>query len=383
MGFIYEVVSHLRLTWRLFWDDGVRVWHRSVFLVPLVYLVIPLRYDLFFDLAPLIGLLDDWLLALLCTYLFVFVCPRRVVRRNRLAIALSDPDPGVRERARSDAGTLDMLSAVERLETYRHPQESLALAWSVVLLIGLSALGGLLVAVLLVLYLGFAYAVVRSMHARLLRRALCVDQGAYPQVQASLEQCYAHLCYVPVEVLVVESSGWSAYTFGLERPYTMVLSSQLVEELDADELTVVIGHELGHILYEHTFLSSLLGGLLYQSGLAGLLWSLVFYRWRRLAESTADRIALLACGQLDTAMNALIVLASGGDERVDRRALLDRVYAEERSTLSGHLGGALHARPVHAYPALVTRLRALVDFDAELFALDVEKWLAAEGHSER
>jgi Zn-dependent protease with chaperone function len=379
MGFVYEVVSHFRLTWRLFWDDDVRVWHRSVFIIPLVYLVIPTRYDLFFDLAPLIGLLDDWLLALLCTYLFVFVCPRRVVRRHRLAISLSDPDPVMRERARSDERTIETLSAIERLETYRHPRESLALALSVVLLIGLSALGGLLVAVLLLLYLGFAYAVVRSMHAQLLRRALRVDQETYPQVQASLERCYAHLCYVPVEVLVIESPELSAYTFGLERPYTLVLCSQLIEVLDDDELTAVIGHELGHILYEHTFLSSLLGGLLYQSGLAGLLWSLVFTRWRRLVELTADRIALLACGQLDITMSALIKLASGGDERVDRRAILDRVYAEERSPASGRPGGSMHARPGHARPYLVTRLRALVDFDAELFAMDVEKWLAADG----
>jgi Zn-dependent protease with chaperone function/uncharacterized membrane protein YkvA (DUF1232 family) len=375
MGFIYEVVSHLRLTWRLFWDDDVRVWHRSVFIIPLLYLVIPLRYDLFFDLAPLIGLLDDWLLMLLCTYLFAFICPRRVVRRHRLAISLSDPDPGMRNRARSDEGTLEMLSAVERLEIYRYPRESLALVLSVVLLVGLSALGGLLVAVLLVLYLGFAYTLVRSRHAQLSRRALRVDVETFPQVQASLEQCYAHLCYVPVDVLVIESHELNAYTFGLERPYTMVLCSQLIEVLDSDELTVVIGHELGHILYEHTFLSSLLGGLLYQSGLGGLLWSLVFYRWRRLAELTADRIALLACGQLDTAMSTLIKLASGGDDSVDRDAILDRVYAEERPTLAGRLGGSMHVR----HPYLVTRLRALVDFDAELFAEDVEEWLTTDG----
>ena len=374
MGFVYEVVSHFRLTWRLFWDDGVRIWHRFVFIVPLVYLVIPIRYDLFFDLAPLIGLLDDWLLALLCTYLFVFVCPRRIVRRHRLAIALSDPDPAIRERARSDEGTLEMLSAVERLEAYRHPRESLALALSVVLLIGLSALGGLLVAVVLLLYLGFSYVVVRSMHAQLLRRAIRADVEIYPQVQACLDRCYARLAYVPVDVWVIESSELNAYTFGLERPYTLVLCSGLLEVLDGDQLTAIIGHELGHIFYEHTFLSSLFGGLLYQSGLAGLLWSLIFYRWRRLAELSADRIALLACGELDTVMSALIKLASGGDERVDGRAILERVYGEDRPALSGRLGASMGT-----HPYLVTRLWALVDFDAELFAMDVENWLAADG----
>jgi Zn-dependent protease with chaperone function/uncharacterized membrane protein YkvA (DUF1232 family) len=375
MGFLYELVNHLRLTWRLFWDDEVRWWHRAVFFVPLVYLLIPFRYDIFVDLAPIIGLLDDWFLALLCSYVFTFLCPRRVVRRHRGAIALSDPDPDVRGRARGDRAMLETLSATERLEMYRHPRESLALALSVAILVGLSALGGLVLGVLLIVFLGASYALARMGHEQVLRGAIQVSHESYPRVQSCLDRCYGHLPYVSMNVVVVESPHLNAYTWGIDSPYTMVLYSGLIEALDEDELVAVIGHELGHVLYEHTFLSSLMGGMLYPGRLASLLWALVYLRWRRLAERTADRISLLACGQLDVVIRALIKLAAGPDgESVDMDGIMDQVYAKERADLLERLGGL-----VGTHPQLVTRLRALVDFDAELFALDVEDWLAADG----
>jgi Zn-dependent protease with chaperone function len=375
MGFLYELVNHLRLVWRLFWDDDVRWWHRVVFVVPVAYLVIPFRYDLVVDLAPIVGLLDDWLLAVLCTYVFTFLCPRRIVRRHRGAIALSDPDPNERERARSNRAMLETLSAAERLEMYRHPREPLALALSIFLLIGLSALGGLLMGGLLIVLLGVSYAVARLAHGQSLRRAIPVHHESYPRVQACLDRCYGHLPYVQIDVYVIESSRLDAYTFGIDRPYSMVLHSGLVEALSEDELVAVIGREMGHLIFEHTFFSSLMGGILYRSGLISLGWSLVFLRWRRLAERTADRISLLACGQLDAAMRALIKLAVGSEaETVDVERILDRVYGQDRTDLLDRLGEL-----VGAYPQLVARLRALVDFDAELFALDVEDWLAADG----
>ena len=375
MGFLYELVTHFRLVWRLFWDDDVRWWHRAVFVVPAVYFVIPFRYDLFFDLAPIVGLLDDWLLALLCSYGFAFLCPRRIVKRHRGAIALSDPDPGVRERARSNRAMLETLSAVERLEMYRHPREAVALALSVAILIGLSALGGALLGLLLIVLLGVSYAVARWRHRQVLRQAVRVSHESYPHVQACLDRCYGHLPYVEMNVFVIESFHSSAYTFGIDRPYTVVLHAGMVEALSEDELTVVIGHEMGHVIFEHTFFSSLMGGTLYRSGLLSFIWALVFLRWRRLAERTADRISLLACGQLDVAMRALIKLAAGVDvETGDVDSILDRAYEEEHTDLLDHLGDL-----VSTYPQLVARLRALVDFDAELFALDVENWLTADG----
>jgi Zn-dependent protease with chaperone function len=270
---------------------------------------------------------------------------------------------------------LKTLSATERLEMYRHPRESLALALSVAILVSLSALGGLVLGALLIVLLAASYALARMRHGQVLRQAVRVSHESYPLVQSCLDRCYRHLPYVPIDIFVVESPRLNAYTWGIDSPYTLVLYSGLVEALSEDELVAVIGHEMGHIFYEHTFLSSLMGGMLYPGRLASLLWALVYLRWRRLAESTADRISLLACGQLEVVIRALIRLAAGPDgESIDMDGILAQVYARERADLFDRLSGL-----VGTHPQLVTRIRALVDFDAEMFALDVENWLTAGG----
>jgi Zn-dependent protease with chaperone function len=260
------------------------------------------------------------------------------------------------------------------MEVYRHPKEPLALALSVAVLAGLSAFGGVTVGVILILFLGFSYAMARIGQAQILRHAVPVTAQDHPAAHAALDLCWTRLPDVPVEVCVLPSASLNAYTFGLDQPYTLVLTSELVETTDVSDLSAIIGHELGHVFFEHTFLSSLTGGMLYGGGVASLLWALAFFRWRRVAELTADRVALLACGDLNTCARALIWLATGGtDQVIDVESVLSRLYADEQRR------GYVHADELfQTHPRLITRLRALLDFDAELFVLDVEKWLAAD-----
>jgi hypothetical protein len=87
----------------------------------------------------------------------------------------------------------------------------------------------------------------------------------------------------------------------------------------------------------------------------------------------------------------MVKLAVGKETGIDADVdqVLDRVYADLRP-----MGSARHSGPIplggasdllerldgllRTHPQLVARVRALVDFDAELLALDVEKWLAAD-----
>ena len=157
LGFWAEFVSHFRLTWRLLWDVRVRRWQRSLFIVPLIYLLVPIRYDVMMDLAPVIGLLDDWMLFWLFTYLFVAICPRAVVHEYRAALALSDLRPAVRACSRTALATLETLSTIEQSEMYRHPQEVSALALSLAIALAVLMLGGALLGLLVFLLLGVSY----------------------------------------------------------------------------------------------------------------------------------------------------------------------------------------------------------------------------------
>jgi Zn-dependent protease with chaperone function len=152
-----------------------------------------------------------------------------------------------------------------------------------------------------------------------------------------------------------------------------MLSERAAEELGADELDVVLAHELGHVLFDHVFLSSLMGGVLHPAGV-GVLWGLVFARWRRFAEQTADRISLLVCGEVEVVVRTLIKVVYGVTDRVvDVRTVLRRLYDGEHPEDGRRIGGLAPARSL-----LMARIRAVVDFDAELVALDVERWLTVD-----
>ena len=359
-----EIVAHFRLVWRLFWDERIRGWQRIVFVVPLLYLLVPMRYDISLDVLPAIGLLDDWLLFWLFTFIFVLLCPRKVVREWRAVLALSDLVPQRRERARNDPQLREMLSEGQWFERYRHPGEVLALSLGLTFVIGAAVLGGMAVGVLFLLLVGLSYLFARTAHALQIRDAVSTRVEQSPRVEACLQRCLQRLPDVPCRVLVSTAVGREACVFGLDQPYTIVLGSCLVDELTDNELTVVLARALGHILFEHPFLSSIAGNLLRKVSGANFVWMLALGSWRRFAQQTADRVALLVCQDLPTVAKTIIRLSVGqGAWEADVAQILRQAYAQEQDGwLKGHL-------------VLVKRLRALAEFDAELFTWDLEAWL--------
>ena len=121
----------------------------------------------------------------------------------------------------------------------------------------------------------------------------------------------------------------NAYTFGYEEPYTIVLTSGLVERLTPVEIQAVIGHELGHIHLGHVQLINLMSGL-------GSVVRLPFYRWSRSCEYSADAIALMASGKdPKPVITSLLKLSSGlADVSVDVEAFLRQVETDRTRTAS-------------------------------------------------
>jgi len=365
-----ELVDHLGLAWRLFWDPQVPSWRKLVFAVPLLYLAIPLRYDVLLDILPVVGLIDDWLLALLSTYVFVLICPRSAVRRHRSAILLGHPDPQVRRDVLADPRVGPYLSERDRLEMYRDAREPMAMAAIGAVFVGIALLGGIVAWILLVLGVGGSWLSTSLLRARILRQAEAASEIRYPKLALALERCWKRLPRVSIEIYVVPSDSANAYTFGMDEPYVLVVSSRLIEALHVDELAAAVAHELGHMLYEHTFVSSLLGGMLYPTGPVGWAWALAFTHWRRLAELSADRLSLLVCQDLRTCVGALV---RGERPRGGSAGEIDAVLARASDA---ERGGELDDSGVFAFhPSLVSRVRSLIRFDAELLALDVETWL--------
>lgn len=110
-------------------------------------------------------------------------------------------------------------------------------------------------------------------------------------------------CPVP-DVYITNSPVMNAYTSG-HRHTCIVLHSSLIEAMTADELSFVIGHELGHIKCGHGLYRQL-GNLLIQYwdaaaslipipglGLIRVPLLIAFWEWYRRAELTCDRAGLL------------------------------------------------------------------------------------------
>ncbi|NEP18898.1 MAG: M48 family metallopeptidase [Leptolyngbya sp. SIO4C1] len=160
---------------------------------------------------------------------------------------------------------------------------------------------------------------------------------AGPQQYATLYGCFqeavAALDMQPEPTLFVSQNPIAnSYALGEDKP-CIVATSGLLDLLDVDELHIVMAHELGHIKCGHTTLiqmalwamnaASVLGDM--TLGIGNLVSSSLiyaFYEWRRKAELTSDRAALLASDDVDAVIRTMMKLA-GGSQRYAHEVSLD------------------------------------------------------------
>ena len=110
----------------------------------------------------------------------------------------------------------------------------------------------------------------------------------------------------------------NAGAYGMDKPF-IVLNSGSLALLKDDELTYLLGHELGHILSGHvlyrtmTILLLLLATLGFPVvGLAARAILVALLEWSRKAELSSDRAGLLAVQNPEATLTAFMKLAGGG-----------------------------------------------------------------------
>jgi Zn-dependent protease with chaperone function len=147
----------------------------------------------------------------------------------------------------------------------------------------------------------------------------------------------------PPEVYVTQTPLVNAGAVGLERPF-IVLNSGAVHLLDPDELRVLLGHELGHVISGHALYRTVLILLLelgfqslpFLAGIALLPIKLALLEWYRKSELSSDRAGLLA-SQDPAAANRMFLKLAGGapQDQMDIEAFLQQASEYEEK------GGAL------------------------------------------
>lgn len=145
----------------------------------------------------------------------------------------------------------------------------------------------------------------------LLAQALRLTPAVAPKTHKVLDHCRERLSVEhQVEMYVYSSPSFNAACTPPEGDRVFVLfSSALLEAFEDEELTFVMGHELGHHVYAHHDVP--LGVLLSGKMKIRPALAMRLFNWQRQAEISADRAGLLCCGTFEAAARGFFKLSSG------------------------------------------------------------------------
>lgn len=96
-------------------------------------------------------------------------------------------------------------------------------------------------------------------------------------------------------------------------PHIIVLNRGLVERAAPDELKFCVGHEMGHLIFDHSYVSKTIQFIYPASDQQPPLFQKLYDAWSKISEISADRMGLLANRDIDASLRALFRLSSGLD----------------------------------------------------------------------
>jgi Zn-dependent protease with chaperone function len=160
----------------------------------------------------------------------------------------------------------------------------------------------------------------RSLRLLFLASGVRASTEQFPDLYALLLDGAAILDLPTVpELFITQDPVPNAMALGTDKPF-IVITTGLVDLLDAEEIRFVIGHELGHVLSGHSVYRTMLFHLTNLA--ARLAWFAVGYiglrviiagleEWYRKSELSCDRAGVLAGQDPAAARRALMKIAGG------------------------------------------------------------------------
>ena len=153
----------------------------------------------------------------------------------------------------------------------------------------------------------------------LLATSVRLSPGMAAGVHQKADHCVERLGIdSPLELYAYASPQFNAACFKPEEGRVFIMfSSSLLEAFNDSELLFVMGHELGHHVYDHHQIP--IGYVLRGRQPPPADLALDLFAWSRYAEISADRAGAFCAQDLESVARALFKLASGiTDERVVR-----------------------------------------------------------------
>jgi len=207
--------------------------------------------------------------------------------------------------------------------------------------------------------LGIAIALfyIRLVQGQYLGNSLQVSKKHFFRLKQIIEDQSELLRIKEPKLFIYQDPYPNAYTLGYKNPYSIVLSSSLVEGLSEEELEAVIAHELGHVKFNHSRISSIVSPA--GKNIPVLTW--IFGFWQRSAEFTADRVSLMTTENPRSLITTLVKIGIGTKflEQIDEDELLDQSRKVQKSIFNkwGEL--------LNNHPYLTRRVNKIIEWSKE------------------
>jgi len=199
----------------------------------------------------------------------------------------------------------------------------------------------------------------------LLSTSVRLTKGMAPDITKMADECIEKLgVELPLELYVYSSPQFNAACFKPEddRLYVM-FSSSLLEGFNSQELRFVMGHELGHHVYDHHAIP--IGYLLRGQTRPDPQLALELFAWSRYAEISADRAGAHCAQNMDAVARSLFKLSSGLTSKVVEFSLDDFVaQVDDMENVDQEPGqGAPQSDWFSTHPFSPLRVKALKLFE--------------------
>ncbi|MBC8527096.1 MAG: M48 family metalloprotease [Candidatus Cloacimonetes bacterium] len=168
-----------------------------------------------------------------------------------------------------------------------------------------------------------------------------------------------------IEFFALNDTSYNAFAFKQKSSISIVFTSNLLENFSDNEIMFVLGHEIGHILYDHNRLLLLYNPNEQKITFLPILAEKKFLTWQKKAEISCDRIGLVACKNYENAVQSLLKISYGLTEKnlnFNLPELMRQLDDLAKSEYLSQLSSATH-------PMLPVRLKALELFNnSKLFS---------------
>jgi len=118
-----------------------------------------------------------------------------------------------------------------------------------------------------------------------------------------------------IEFFSLRDNTYNAFAFKQKNLISVVFTSALLENFDDAEIKFVLGHELGHIIYDHNKLLLLYNPDKQSTTFLPILAEKKFLTWQKKAEISCDRVGLAACKKYEVAVQSLLKITYGLTEK--------------------------------------------------------------------